>query len=47
MIASSVADLHSDNNKINKQTALTEEGRHAARPQRHAQQARHPDGLAA
>ena len=26
MIASSVADLHSDNNKISKQTALTEKG---------------------
>jgi len=47
MIASSVADLHSDNNKINKQTALTEKGDMLPRPQRHAQQARHPDGLAA
>ena len=26
MIATSVADLHGDSNKINKQTALTEKG---------------------
>ena len=45
-IAANVAELHSDNNKINKETALDEKGVDQG-TRRHAQPARHANRLAA
>ena len=45
LIANTVDELHSDANKLTKQTALTETGDRGQRTRRHAEPARHPDRL--